>query len=103
MTARVLVVDDILANVKLLEARLQAEYFEVLTANSGRQAAPSPPPAAPPQLDRSRLAALQQATGGDVSLSLAAGLKVRRVVIDLLMTMATRLMTQATLEATGCC
>jgi two-component system cell cycle response regulator len=38
MTARVLVVDDILANVKLLEARLQAEYFEVLTANGGRQA-----------------------------------------------------------------
>jgi two-component system cell cycle response regulator len=38
MTARVLVVDDILANVKLLEARLQAEYFEVLTANSGKQA-----------------------------------------------------------------
>jgi two-component system, cell cycle response regulator len=38
MTARVLVVDDILANVKLLEARLQAEYFEVLTANSGQQA-----------------------------------------------------------------
>ncbi len=35
MTARVLVVDDILANVKLLEARLTAEYFEVLTANSG--------------------------------------------------------------------
>ncbi len=38
MTARVLVVDDILANLKLLEARLQAEYFEVLTANSGQQA-----------------------------------------------------------------
>ncbi len=38
MTARVLVVDDILANVKLLEARLQAEYFEVLTANNGQQA-----------------------------------------------------------------
>jgi two-component system cell cycle response regulator len=38
MTARVLVVDDILANVKLLEARLQAEYFEVLTANGGLQA-----------------------------------------------------------------
>ena len=35
MTARVLVVDDILANVKLLEARLSAEYFDVLTANSG--------------------------------------------------------------------
>ncbi|MEL6288808.1 MAG: PleD family two-component system response regulator [Pseudomonadota bacterium] len=38
MTARVLVVDDILANIKLLEARLQAEYFEVLTATSGREA-----------------------------------------------------------------
>ncbi len=38
MTARVLVVDDILANVKLLEARLQAEYFEVLTASSGQAA-----------------------------------------------------------------
>ena len=38
MTARVLVVDDILANVRLLEARLSAEYFEVLTANSGRAA-----------------------------------------------------------------
>ena len=35
MTARVLVVDDILANVKLLEARLSAEYFEVLTASNG--------------------------------------------------------------------
>jgi len=38
MTARVLVVDDILANVKLLEARLSAEYFEVLTAYSGKEA-----------------------------------------------------------------
>jgi two-component system, cell cycle response regulator len=38
MTARVLVVDDILANVKLLEARLQAEYFEVLAAHNGAQA-----------------------------------------------------------------
>jgi two-component system, cell cycle response regulator len=38
MTARVLVVDDILANVKLLEARLSAEYFEVLTACNGREA-----------------------------------------------------------------
>jgi hypothetical protein len=28
MTARVLVVDDIAANVKLLEARLSAEYFD---------------------------------------------------------------------------
>jgi two-component system cell cycle response regulator len=38
MTARVLVVDDILANVKLLQARLSAEYFEVLTAYSGSEA-----------------------------------------------------------------
>ncbi len=38
MTARVLVVDDIVANVKLLEARLQAEYFDVLTASNGQEA-----------------------------------------------------------------
>jgi CheY-like chemotaxis protein len=38
MTARVLVVDDIPANVKLLEAKLGAEYFDVVTANSGEQA-----------------------------------------------------------------
>ena len=38
MTARVLVVDDIPANVKLLEARLSAEYFDVLTAGSGQEA-----------------------------------------------------------------
>jgi two-component system, cell cycle response regulator len=38
MTARILVVDDILANVKLLEARLAAEYFEVLTALNGADA-----------------------------------------------------------------
>ena len=38
MTARVLVVDDILANVRLLEARLSAEYFEVLTACNGPDA-----------------------------------------------------------------
>ena len=38
MTARVLVVDDILANVKLLQARLMAEYFEVVTASNGPEA-----------------------------------------------------------------
>lgn len=38
MTARILVVDDVLANVKLLEARLSAEYFDVLTALSGAEA-----------------------------------------------------------------
>ena len=38
MTARVLVVDDIKANVKLLEARLTVEYFETLTASNGQDA-----------------------------------------------------------------
>jgi two-component system cell cycle response regulator len=38
MTARVLVVDDVPANVKLLEARLSAEYFDVITAMSGQEA-----------------------------------------------------------------
>jgi len=35
MSARILVVDDIEANVKLLEAKLAAEYYDVLTANDG--------------------------------------------------------------------
>src|SRR5215470_16611242 len=38
MTARVLVVDDVPANVKLMEARLSAEYFDVVTALSGQEA-----------------------------------------------------------------
>jgi two-component system, cell cycle response regulator len=38
VTARVLVVDDVPANVKLLEARLSAEYFDVATAMSGMEA-----------------------------------------------------------------
>jgi two-component system cell cycle response regulator len=38
MTARVLVVDDILANIRLLEAKLTAEYFEVITAMNGLDA-----------------------------------------------------------------
>lgn len=38
MTARILVVDDIPANLKLLEARLLAEYFDVLTADDGYKA-----------------------------------------------------------------
>ena len=37
-TAKVLVVDDILANVRLLEAKLMAEYFEVTTAMNGLDA-----------------------------------------------------------------
>jgi two-component system cell cycle response regulator len=38
MTARVLVVDDIIPNLKLLEARLTAEYFDVVTATNGQEA-----------------------------------------------------------------
>src|ERR1700756_5210959 len=38
MSARILVVDTVPANVKLLEARLSAEYFDVLTANNGTEA-----------------------------------------------------------------
>src|SRR5437764_15454928 len=38
VTARVLVGDDIAAKVKLLGARLSAEYFEVRTAMSGAEA-----------------------------------------------------------------
>jgi len=38
VTARVLVVDDVPANVKLLEARLSAEYFDVVTAMNGIEA-----------------------------------------------------------------
>jgi two-component system cell cycle response regulator len=38
MTARILVVDDNASNRKLLEARLSAEYFDVLTATNGAEA-----------------------------------------------------------------
>jgi two-component system, cell cycle response regulator len=38
MSGRVLVVDDLLPNVKLLEARLSAEYLTVLTAMNGKDA-----------------------------------------------------------------
>src|SRR5262245_28150848 len=38
MTATVLVVDDIEANLKLLEARLAADYFEVRRARNGAEA-----------------------------------------------------------------
>ncbi|MDA9403892.1 PleD family two-component system response regulator [Bradyrhizobium sp. CCBAU 45389] len=38
MSARILVVDDVPANVKLLEARLSAEYFDVMTASNGAEA-----------------------------------------------------------------
>ncbi|HYC14683.1 MAG TPA: response regulator, partial [Stellaceae bacterium] len=38
MSARVLVVDDVEVNVKLLEAKLASEYFHVIPANSGAMA-----------------------------------------------------------------
>ncbi|MBO6542498.1 MAG: PleD family two-component system response regulator [Alphaproteobacteria bacterium] len=38
MTARVLIVDDVPANLKLLEAKLTAEYFDVLQASDGLKA-----------------------------------------------------------------
>ena len=38
MSARVLVVDDILPNVKLLAAKLSNEYYDVITASSGEEA-----------------------------------------------------------------
>ena len=38
MSARVLVVDDIITNVKLLEAKLSSEYFDVVTALNGPDA-----------------------------------------------------------------
>ena len=38
MTSRVLVVDDIPANVRLLESKLQAEYLDVRTAANGQEA-----------------------------------------------------------------
>jgi two-component system cell cycle response regulator len=38
MTARVLIVDDVRSNLKLLQARLSLEYFEALTATNGPDA-----------------------------------------------------------------
>ena len=38
MTARILVVDDVEPNVRLLEAKLTLEYYEVLTATDGATA-----------------------------------------------------------------
>src|SRR4051795_4261045 len=38
MTARILVVDDVELNVRLLEAKLSNEYFEVIAADNGPEA-----------------------------------------------------------------
>lgn len=38
MTGRILIVDDVVNNIKLLEAKLHREYYEIITATSGEQA-----------------------------------------------------------------
>ncbi len=38
MTAQILVVDDVPANIKLLEAKLSSEYYDVITATDGFEA-----------------------------------------------------------------
>jgi two-component system cell cycle response regulator len=38
MSGRILVVDDMFPNIKLLEAKLKSQYFEVITAESGQEA-----------------------------------------------------------------
>src|ERR1700730_15006950 len=38
MSARILVVDDVDVNVKVLEAKLSSEYYQVLSANDGMAA-----------------------------------------------------------------
>src|SRR5690606_34203512 len=38
MSARILVVDDLLPNTKLLEAKLTREYYDVITASGGYEA-----------------------------------------------------------------
>ena len=38
MSARILVVDDVVPNVKILEAKLTVEYYDVITASNGPDA-----------------------------------------------------------------
>lgn len=38
MTATILVVDDIEANLKVLDAKLSAKYYTVITTNQGKEA-----------------------------------------------------------------
>ena len=38
MTARILIVDDVAANLRLMEARLNAEYYQVACAQDGQGA-----------------------------------------------------------------
>ena len=38
MSARILIVDDLVPNLNLLEVKLTAQYYDVVTAMSGKQA-----------------------------------------------------------------
>ena len=38
MPVRILIVGDMLSSVKVLEAKLSSEYYEVITARNGRSA-----------------------------------------------------------------
>lgn len=38
MTARILIVDDLLPNIRLLEAKLRADYYQIATAQTGSEA-----------------------------------------------------------------
>jgi two-component system cell cycle response regulator len=38
MSGRILIVDDLAANIKLLDARLRADYFDVTAAMNGAEA-----------------------------------------------------------------
>ena len=38
MSARILIVDDLVPNIRLLEVKLMAEYYDVLTATNGLDA-----------------------------------------------------------------
>jgi len=38
LSARILIVDDLAPNLHLLEVKLQAEYYDVVTAKSGYEA-----------------------------------------------------------------
>jgi two-component system cell cycle response regulator len=44
MTARILIVDDMPANTRLLETKLTAEYYQVATAHDGSRPSGLPIP-----------------------------------------------------------
>ena len=88
MSARILVVDDVPANVKLLEARLSAEYFDVATAYNGAEALASggPGETAATLEDTLRFAAWRLERGDavyvTVGLRIYPGTTLQRIAID---------------------